>query len=142
MEAIFDAAGRPVGWLYRRQFVIDRANVCRAFLRDRVLFSPDRRVLGDFSDGYIWDRQGEAVAFVRGAIKGPTLPAPHVCPPAPIPSAVAVPALVPLVAALPSHRMKWSPLTLDTVLALRATPARRDRRSSRGRLGARFRAVG
>jgi hypothetical protein len=139
MEPVFDSGGRQVAWLHRGQFLIDRSNVCRAFLRGRVLFSDDRRVVGDFFNGYIWDTQGEAVAFVRGATNGPTLPAPRNCAPAPPPPSVVAPTLAPVVSALPTHRMKWSALPLDTMLALRTTPPRRERRRPRGRLGASFR---
>jgi len=141
MEPVFDAAGRPVAWLYQRQFLIDRSNVCRAFIRDRVLFLLDHRVIGSFSDGYVWDARGEAVAFVRGATNGPVLPAPHVAPPPPIPPAVSVPRLTPLVPTLSTHRMRWSPLTLETLLVMPATPGRPERRRARGRLGASFRAT-
>jgi hypothetical protein len=140
MEPIFDSAGRPVAWLYRQQFLIDRFGVCRAFIRGRVLFSMDRRVLGEFSQGYVWDTQGEAVAFVRGASNGPVLPAPHYAGSAPIPPVVSVPVLPPVVASQPVHRIKWSLLSMDTFLALRATPQRPDRRRSPKRLGASHRA--
>jgi len=139
MEPVFDAGGRPAAWLYNRQFLIDRTNVCRAFVRDRVLFLLDHRVIGSFSDGYVWDARGEAVAFVRGATNGPVLPAPHAYRPPPVPPAVSVPGLTPVVPALPTHRMRWSPLTLETLLMMPATPGRLERRQASGRLGASFR---
>ena len=140
MEAIFDATGKPVAWLYQRQYVIDRSNVCRAFVRERLVFSADRRVLGEFADGYIWDARGEAVAFIRGAKNGPNLPAPHVCPPAPLPPALAVPPLSPVVASLPTHRIKWSRSTLESLLRSPAMPQRPDRRRTAKRFGASYRA--
>ena len=49
-------------------------------------FRYEGNYLGEFGDGYFWDRSGNAVAFVEGASEGPALPVTEVVPMPPIPS--------------------------------------------------------
>mgnify|MGYP005846748469 CR=1 len=114
---IFDARGRPVGWL-EGDVIYDRFGRCRAFLRDGNVFSYLMGLhLGEFVAGYFWDRVGLAVAFVEGAAWGPKVPGvrrpanlPHFLePPAPARPAMAQ--------RPPQHRQeRWSALDFESFL--------------------------
>jgi hypothetical protein len=117
MEPVFDADGWTVAWIYKQQFLIDAASTLRAIMRGRAVFSKERRVLAEFADGFFWDARGEAIAFVSGATNGPALPGLRASPAAPIPPTISVPSLAPIVSARPSHRRRWSRMTLDQALA-------------------------
>jgi len=76
VEPIFDRSGRAVAWL-RNDVVFDRASHRYvAFLQGRHddMFNYEGRYLGRLKRGYVRDRQGDAVAFLKGARSGPVLP--------------------------------------------------------------------
>jgi hypothetical protein len=81
MEPIFDRNGKTVGWL-QDDVVYDLNGANLAFVFRGALFSYDGRHLGSFSNKFFLDREGKAVAFIRGA-SGPAIP--------PLPSALPVP---------------------------------------------------
>lgn len=74
VREIFDRSGAVVGWLDREN-VFDRASRSWvAFVREDVVFAIDGAALGIFRFGFFRDRRGGAVAFIRGASRGPELP--------------------------------------------------------------------
>lgn len=89
VDAIFDQHCKHVGWLHQ-DFVYDRGMQPRAYVRGTGLFTAGGGDhLGYYMDGVFRDRQGGAVAFLRGSNPGerpglPPTPAPVVPPTAPV----------------------------------------------------------
>jgi hypothetical protein len=139
LEPIFDVQGQVIAWLYEQRFVIDLSNRYRAFVRDGEVWSPGRRHLGQFANGFFWEKQGKAVAFMRGASTGPSTPAPQVAPEPPRPTVPPIPPLPSLVSPVRAHSRSWSSLTFEALLGDSSFPERPERRRPGKRLGARFR---
>lgn len=116
MEAIFDQHCKLAGWLHG-DFVFDKGMQVRAYVRGTGLFTAGGGDhLGYFMDGVFRDRQGGAVAFLKGATPGerpglPPTPGPVVPPKAP-PS--------PRTPPIPNDPMKpegdWSHVSWDDLL--------------------------
>jgi len=117
MKPIFGSQGEPVGWLIEyNKVVVDALGRCRAFCSDGGVFSYEGTYLGEFAQGYFWDRLGEAVAFIEGASDGPPLPTTETPPPAPIPGMPPIQPMVPEPPEPAAHSGRWSRLTFEAFL--------------------------
>jgi hypothetical protein len=74
LDPIFDRSGKVIAWFRREDAIVDRLGQYRAFVSNGAVFDYQSRFLGRLYAGYIWDREGKAVAFVTGAREGPELP--------------------------------------------------------------------
>jgi hypothetical protein len=74
LDPIFDRTGKVIAWFRREDAIVDRLGQYRAFVSNGAVFDYQSRFLGRLYAGYIWDRDGRAVAFVMGAREGPVLP--------------------------------------------------------------------
>ncbi len=72
-KPIYNSTGWPVGWLVGN-VLYDLDGNARAFIKDEGLFSYEGAPLGGFSDGFLRDSAGDAVAFIESAHGGPALP--------------------------------------------------------------------
>ena len=81
MEPIYDQNGRTVGWL-KEDVIYDIDGTPRAFIREGAVFNYEGDYLGRLDRGFFRDRNGDAVAFMRGASGGPV---PEVAPVPPAP---------------------------------------------------------
>jgi len=98
MEPIFDRTGTVIGWLHEGRF-LDRSNLYRGFLSGEAIHSMSGNYLGKFQNGFIRDKNGKAVAFIKGASGGPILPlakVPQIPPIPPIPPLKSIPSIPPI----------------------------------------------
>jgi hypothetical protein len=109
MQPIYDRSGNPVAWLNAGHvYGLDGSHA--AFVRGWNVHGNAGEHLGVLRDGFFRDPQGDCVAFLAGARRGPSQPTRAATPRTPQPMPAAAPALfaVPPVAAVPSVR--WSAL--------------------------------
>lgn len=112
MEPIYDRTGHPVGWLLD-DVVRDMKARPRAFVDRGAVYSYDARYLGVVDRGFFRDRDGRAVAFVRGASAGPVMPPTKSAPMPPIPPIAPVHPMPPVPPPPPTASAKWSELEWD-----------------------------
>ncbi len=117
MDPIFDRNGRVVAWFRREDAIVDRLGEYRAVVSDGAVFDYRAHFLGRLSAGYVWDRDGRAVAFVAGAREGPALPPEGAVPPPPIVGPEpARPAPPPVPGRVPAYTREWSDLGWEEFL--------------------------
>jgi|GEM_PF-4403022 len=109
LTPIFDPQGKTIGWV-SKSHILDKDNQYRAFIQGVRVYSLGEpcRFLGEFEDGMLWDKQGNAVAFIEGAEDGPVTPVTE-NPPDPPP---ALPAL-PEPEGSYVHQLDWSKLSFE-----------------------------
>ena len=118
MKPIFNSQGKTVGWFIEyNKVVVDTLGRCRAFFSDDSAFSYEGSYLGEFGDGYFWDRSGNAVAFVEGASGGPALPVTETPPMPPIASTPPAQAVVSESPESAERSGTWSPLDFEEFLS-------------------------
>ena len=117
MEPIFGKDGVVVGWMVPPDGIADLSGRYVAFVVDGAVFDYRSHYLGRLYDGYVWDRDGNAVASLVGAAGGPpakrsgTVPPP---PPAgPVPPR---PKKLPAPPRAPVYTKKWSEMRWDEFL--------------------------
>lgn len=118
MEPIFDRRGLVRGWL-KDDRIFDPTGRPVAFLNGMSVVSYRGREVGKFQSGFLRDLRGGAIAFVRGASRGPVLPVPSVPPVPPVPAVPPVPPVppVPSVPAVPG--LGWSQIGWDQLFGAR-----------------------
>lgn len=115
MGPVFDKRGQVVGWL-KDGFLYDPDLHLRGFIRDKGVFSKDSKHLGYFLHGYVYHKNGRAVAFIRGATMGPPKPMTQFTPIPRIPSKSRVLPVAPI-PPIPSIRiLSWSDLSWEEFL--------------------------
>ena len=115
MEPIFNRGGKTVGWLYC-DVIYDREGVNRAFINNNAVYTYQCRYLGRFENGFLRDRDGRAVSFVRGASGGPATPSTE---DPPVPPSPSIPPVAPVPPAPPAPAVSylgWSVLDLEGFL--------------------------
>ncbi len=115
MDPIFNREGKTVGWLHR-DAILDRDGVHRAFINSSAVYTYQGRYLGRFEDGFLRDRDGHAVSFVRGASGGPTTPTAEVPPTPPRPSIPPLAFVPPAPPVPPVTYLGWSVLDFESFL--------------------------
>jgi len=116
MVPIYNSTGRTVGWI-KDDNIIDRSNLCRAFIDGENVISYKGKYLGKMKNKYFWDKAGHAVAFLDKAMKGPKIPQTEISPLAtlpPIPNKPQIP-FIPLIN--PINVSKWSIISFDRFLS-------------------------
>lgn len=84
VEPFFDSIDRTVGWI-NNDNILDIIAQIRAFIHNGKVISYIGNYLREFSNGYFWDRNGDAVAFIHGATGSPLLPIPEIAQITPLP---------------------------------------------------------
>ncbi len=115
-KPLYNNTGWPVGWLVGN-VIHDLEGKARAFIEDERLYSYESQRLGRFSNGFLTDSAGDAVAFIDSAHDGPDLPEnlekpgalPSLQEPPPQPKAEAG-------VSAPEGSTQWSELALNTLL--------------------------
>jgi len=110
VQPVFDKDGDCVAWLSERTlFTPDGGPL--GFIDGHAVFAFDGSHRGWYDDGYLWDGDGRAVAFLVSAFGGPLKPFPKAVPPVPEPVIPPAPPL-PREAGTPPglHRDGWSSL--------------------------------
>ena len=102
MEPIFNRLGAVVGWIHGGR-ILDRSNRYRGFFNGDAIHSMSGKYIGRMHNGFIRDKAGGAVAFVKGASGGPIPPITHIPPIPPIPSIPPISAIpaIPSIPAIP-----------------------------------------
>jgi len=116
MTAIFDRHGKTVGWL-ASGVIFGPHHQPRAFTRRSGVFSFSGHQIGRIETGFIRDREGHAVAFLKGAENGPPTPVVEISPPPPvlpIPPFTPVPSEAPVP---PTASRFWSSVDWDHFLS-------------------------
>lgn len=115
MEAIFDKNGQVVGWLDGNT-ILDRNFQHQAFLNNDNIYNYSGVYLGHFLTGFFRGKNGNSVAFIKGASNGPGTPIPSI-PPVPaipsIPPMTPIPEIPPIA---PIATMSWSSSTFNDFL--------------------------
>ncbi len=75
MEPTFDRSCSLVGWLESDK-IFDRHMSYNGFIKNLYIFGRTNTYLGIMKDGFLRDRSGYVVAFVRGATNGSAIPVP------------------------------------------------------------------
>lgn len=115
MTPIFDRNGKTVGWINNR-YILNSANKYQAILNNNKVYAISGNYLGEFKNGYFWDKQGRAVAFIKGAKEGPIPPIPQIPPIPPVPPVPPIPS-IPRIPPIPSiHTFDWSNLSFENFL--------------------------
>lgn len=115
LEPIFDRNGRTVAW-FKENVLFNLEGRAVAFRNNNSIVSYRARHLGVIDRGFIRDRNGHAVAFMRGASGGPVQPVPQVPPVPRVPQVPPVPPVPPIppVPAVPS--LSWSSMDWESFL--------------------------
>jgi len=128
VDPIFNKDGKVVAWFRREDAIVDRLGEYRAVVSNCAVFDYQSHFLGRLYAGYVWDRDGRAVAFVMGAREGPALPPEGAVPPPPIVGPEPVrPAPSPVPGRVPAYTREWSDLGGDEFLGDRPKPGRPQR---------------
>lgn len=118
LEPIHGRQGEVVGWLDDERRIRDLRGAVVAYIqRDGSINTQGGRSCGVLDRGFFRDRNGGAVAFLKGAAAGPVPPVPHVPPVAPVPVVPPVSPVppVPPVPAVP--QLNWSHLSWEEFIA-------------------------
>ena len=115
-KSMYNSTGWPVGWLVGN-VLYDLDGKARAFVKDEEVFSYESEHLGGFSNGFLRDSAGDAVAFIDSAQGGPDLPE-TLEPERPLPSLDEPPPQPEAEAgeSAPQGSTRWSELALNTLL--------------------------
>ena len=114
MIAIFNLDGKVIGWI-DDSVVIDMNNQCRAFIDDNSVFSYNGNYLGEFN-GFFWNKNGSAVAFIEGASDGPMVPITEIEPIPPVPPIPPVSPVQSIPSVPPVHSLSWAETTFEDFL--------------------------
>lgn len=98
MQPIFNRQGQTISWIRERE-LFNLQGISIGFLNNNAVFNLQSNYKGTFTSGFFRDRNGNAVAFIRGASNGPIPPIPSIPPIPPIPN-------IPPIAPIPS--LGWS----------------------------------
>jgi hypothetical protein len=120
MKGIFDRRGEVVGWIGEEGTEITVYNIKgnpKAFLKRHSVVTFNKIYLGSFKRGYFRDKNGDAVAFVEGALGEPPVPKVKIdiIPPKAI--LLPRPSLKEKLPVSPIPRPSWSDMTFDSFLA-------------------------
>jgi hypothetical protein len=97
---------------------VDPIGEYRAIIDDEAIFDYQSHFLGMLRGGYVWDRDGRAVAFVLGARNGPVIPRAGAIPRPPVAGPEPVrPSPPPVSKHLPAYSREWSDLSWDEFLS-------------------------
>lgn len=112
MDAIFDRHGKTIAWLDDRNIYNLSGNQALAFISHNTVFTfRTKKHLGRFKNGFFRDKNGNAVAFIKGATGGPVTPVTQVTPSSPSyvlrPS---LPSLPSIPVSYPTDTYNWSHL--------------------------------
>lgn len=116
MEPIHDRNGRTLGWL-RESTILDLNNRHRAFISDNAVFAYQGQYLGTFDRGFFRDRQGDVVAFIKGAEGGPLTPITEIPPIPAIPPIPPIPPMPPIPPIPPIGSLSWSEVSWEAYLS-------------------------
>jgi hypothetical protein len=109
LDPVFDKNGVVGGWLYHDDTIVDRIGEYRAIVSNGSVFDYQAIFMGTIHDGYIWDRDGNAVGFFVGAVNGPVLPPLGAIPRPPVAGPEpARPSPPPVPDQIPAYSMEWS----------------------------------
>ena len=114
---IFDRTGRVIGWITSDQDIFIQGNHYVGFIERNEVFNVKGTYLGEFEDGFFWDRHGHAVAFVDGSHVGPATPVTHIGPITPVRPVLPIRPITPVTPVSPVHSMAWSSLTFSIFLS-------------------------
>jgi hypothetical protein len=114
-KPIYDRNGRAVGWL-KDDVVYDTDGSPRAFIKKGNVCNYKDEYLGRLTYGFFRDKDGYAVAFMRGAKGGPIPPIPEIAPVPPIHAILPIPPIpaIPPVPPIPS--LSWSSISWEEFL--------------------------
>lgn len=116
MNSIFDRQGRTIAWV-RDKYIYDLSGKqVLAFINNNSVFTYQGKHLGRFNKGFFRDKNGHAVAFVKGATGGPVTPVTQVTPISPIPSIPAIPPIPPIPPIAPIDSLSWSNLSWENFI--------------------------
>jgi hypothetical protein len=115
MEPVFDRKGKTIAWLMEG-VLFNLGGRPIAFLSKNSVVSYRAKYLGVLDKGFIRDRSGHAVAFLRGASGGPMPPVPQVPPVPPVPQIPPVPPVSPIAPAPAVQSLSWSTLAWESFL--------------------------
>lgn len=116
MNSIYDRHGRTIAWIHNDYIYDYHGSRVLAFIKNNSLFTTRGRHLGRFTNGFLRDTNGHAVAFVRGAKSGPVTPVTQVAPIPPIPAIPPIPPVPPIPPIPPIDSLSWSVLTWDNFI--------------------------
>lgn len=117
MDPIYDRNGKVVAWFRRGDTIVDRLGRYRAIVSEGGIFDYHAHFLGQLHGGYLWDRDGKAVAFVNGAADGPVLPPAGAISLPPVAGPEPARPAQPLVAdRIPAYSKQWSELNWEDFL--------------------------
>jgi len=125
MEPIYDQYGRCVGWLDDEESVIDPLGRHLAFVDEGAVFTYEGKYLGTFDEGYFRDDNGDAVAFIESAERGPLTPLPNLPPLPPMAEIPPLRPITPVPPIPPLPRLSWSGEAWDEYMQV---DRRRERR--------------
>jgi hypothetical protein len=115
MDALFNKNGKTIAWLEKDKIYNLKGKNLLVINKNNV-YNINGKHKGKFEGGYIWDKKGNAIAFIMEAKGGPLLPIPEIPPiPSiheipPIPSIAEIPPISPL------KSLNWSKQNWDEFL--------------------------
>ena len=107
-KEIYNHRGAVVGWIVGESDIFSRANLYIGFLEETNVFNAGGFYVGEFEDGFFWDRNGRAVAFIDGATNGPIIPITQIAPISPIHGITPIRPITPVTPVSPVHSLSWS----------------------------------
>ena len=119
----FDKDGNVVAWIVHDDAITDNLGNYQAVIDDGAVCDYVANFLGVLHAGYIWDRNGDAVAFIPGAGEGPVLPRMGAIPrPPPVGKEPVRPTPLPAIERVPVYSKRWSATGWDEFLGGRQEP--------------------
>ena len=109
MTTIFNFKGKTVGWI-KENVIFDMSNLYRAFIEDRSVFSFKAHYLGEFENGFFWDKKGKAH-------DGPITPITEIPPIPPIHPISPISPIPPIPPIPPVHTFNWSQMSFEVFLS-------------------------
>ncbi len=124
MTRLYSRDGNRVGWIStdpgsRPAVILDLGGEPVAFIRGDQVFSFDGSYRAVWEKGWLRDKEGEAVAFIPGAIGGPITPilAVEITPTEPVPLIPPIPATS-HIGITPIASLSWSDLSFEEMFSL------------------------
>jgi hypothetical protein len=93
MNPIFDNSGKVVAWLGGAEVIYDLNGTPHAYIKNENVFDYSGFYHGRFQRGFFRDKNGNAVAFIKGAQGGPLIPLPQLPPLPPLGQLTPLPAI-------------------------------------------------
>ncbi|MDP2983837.1 MAG: hypothetical protein Q8O92_10970 [Candidatus Latescibacter sp.] len=125
MKGIFDKRGEVVGWLGEEGAditIYSNQGNPKAFLKRDAVFTFNGMYLGTFKSGYFRDKNGNAVAFIEGALGDPPVPKIISSKIPPKPVLLPRPAIKGKLPVSPPAIPEWSAVKFDAFLGEGAAP--------------------